>query len=112
MGKQAKPDIFNSAEETIGSIKGVIHDAESLLRMTAEFSSDSVSAAKEQFEQKLKAAKNTLTDLEESAVERYQKVAHDTDHYVHDRPWQAIAAAMALGMVLGGYLGHRSSARP
>lgn len=94
--------------QIVESVKGFVGEAESLLRMTAEFSSDSIDAVKGEFEKKLKQVKRTVHDLEDTAVKRYNDAAETTDQFVHERPWPAIGIAMACGMLIG-YLGHRPS---
>jgi ElaB/YqjD/DUF883 family membrane-anchored ribosome-binding protein len=39
--------------------------------------------------------------LQESAVLKGRKIAHDTDVYVHEKPWRAIGVAGAVGLLLG-----------
>jgi ElaB/YqjD/DUF883 family membrane-anchored ribosome-binding protein len=34
-------------------------------------------------------------------------VAHETDRFVHDRPWQAIGIAAAVGLVIGVLIGRK-----
>ena len=51
--------------------------------------------------QQLRAMRETLTEAQGKAVERTKAAAKATDEYVHDHPWQVVAGATAVGVVIG-----------
>jgi len=46
-------------------------------------------------------------DLQEAAVRKGRKIAHDTDEYVHEHPWQAIGIAAGVGLLVGMLIARR-----
>lgn len=46
-------------------------------------------------------------DLQEAAVRKGRKIAHDTDEYVHEHPWRAIGIAGAVGLLIGMLIARR-----
>ena len=58
-------------------------------------------SATEGVEAALARGKEQLHHLQEQAVECSRKVAQDADKYIHEKPWQAVGVAAALGVVVG-----------
>jgi len=46
-------------------------------------------------------------DLQEAAVRKGRKIAHDTDEYVHEHPWRAIGIAAGVGLLVGMLIARR-----
>jgi ElaB/YqjD/DUF883 family membrane-anchored ribosome-binding protein len=46
-------------------------------------------------------------DLQDAAVQKGRKIAHDTDEYVHEHPWRAIGIAGAVGLLVGMLIARR-----
>ena len=46
-------------------------------------------------------------ELQEAAVQKGRKIAHDTDEYVHEHPWRAIGIAGAVGVLIGMLIARR-----
>lgn len=91
-------DVFNGgklAEE----LRALVTEAESLLRTSGE----TASAAGEQAEATLADLRKRLTTLERQAKAR----AREVDDYVHDNPWQAVAVAGGVALLLGLIMGRR-----
>jgi ElaB/YqjD/DUF883 family membrane-anchored ribosome-binding protein len=49
----------------------------------------------------LQSAQNKLIELSGEIKSRTQQAVKATDLYVHQRPWQAIGFASAIGLVIG-----------
>ncbi|HXY97656.1 MAG TPA: hypothetical protein VEH00_11845 [Steroidobacteraceae bacterium] len=92
-------DVFNGgklAEE----LRELVSEAEALLRTSTE----TVSAAgREQAEVTMADLRKRLTSLERQVKAR----ARDVDDYVHDNPWQALAMAGGVALLLGLIMGRR-----
>ncbi|MEP7284081.1 MAG: DUF883 domain-containing protein, partial [Rubrivivax sp.] len=56
---------------------------------------------------RLQQARARLAEVQSTAMDRAKATGAAADHYVHDRPWHAIGAAAAAGMVIGLLIGRR-----
>lgn len=92
-------DVFNGgklAEE----LRTLVSEAEALLRTSAE---TATAAGREHAEATVAELRTRLTALEQQVRAR----ARDVDSYVHDNPWQAVAVAGGLALLLGLIMGRR-----
>ena len=55
----------------------------------------------------LRATRETLHETQDIVLEQGRRAARLTDDYVHDNPWQAVAAAGLAGLLLGLVLSGR-----
>jgi ElaB/YqjD/DUF883 family membrane-anchored ribosome-binding protein len=94
-------------ERLAEDLRNVIHDAEELLKLTAQDVGDEAAAVRERVRSRLLDAKDSLLQLQEGAVERAKEAGRKADDYVHDHPWQAIGIAGAVGVVVGLLIGRR-----
>jgi ElaB/YqjD/DUF883 family membrane-anchored ribosome-binding protein len=77
--------------------------AEGALRTTAE----SVGQLAEKVQETVRQTQARLNELQRDLVDRTKVAAHSTDTYVHEKPWNAVCAAVGLGFVLGLIIGRR-----
>jgi len=82
-------------------LRALVSDAETLLRTTA--SATGGAELQERAQASLREMRTRLAALEESVRER----AHDVDSYVRDNPWQAVAVAGGVALLLGLIMGRR-----
>lgn len=75
--------------------------AEELLKATKSASGEGVEMARKHLTESLKQAKDRAMDAESHAFERGKAALDATSGMVRERPWQALAAAVLLGAVLG-----------
>jgi len=94
-------------ERLAEDLRNVIHDAEELLKMTAAEAGTEAEALRERVRGRLRDAKHSLLDLQESAVERAKEAGRKADDYVHEHPWQAIGVAGAVGLLVGLLIARR-----
>ena len=90
-------------DRVIADLHAVVAEAEALLRATAGQSGEGASEVRARVQATLDRARDSLRDLQATAREK-AKVA---DAYVHDKPWQAIGVAAAVGVLLGLLIGRR-----
>lgn len=83
----------------------VVADTEQLLKTIATTGGEKTQALRESVEQKLKAARERLRELEEDALVRARAAAKATDAYVHGHPWQSIAIVAGIAAVIGIVVG-------
>jgi ElaB/YqjD/DUF883 family membrane-anchored ribosome-binding protein len=55
----------------------------------------------------LDAALDKAKSAQDAAIRTGKEIAHTTDDYVHDHPWQAVAMAAGVGVLVGFLLGRR-----
>lgn len=92
-------DVFNG-EKLAEELRALVSEAEALLRNSTE----TVSAAgREQAEATMADLRKRLTSLERQVKTR----AREVDDYVHDNPWQAVAMAGGVALLLGLIMGRR-----
>lgn len=88
-------------------LKNVIHDAEELLKLSAGEAGAEVTEMRERIRARLLNAKDSLLDLQHSAVERAKEAGRKADDYVHDHPWQSVGLAAGIGVLVGLLIGRR-----
>lgn len=94
-------------ERMVEDLKAVIHDAEELLSLTAGQAGEGAAKLRERVQARLVRARERLAEMQSAAVERAKAAGHAADQYVHEKPWHAIGAAAAVGMVIGLLIGRR-----
>jgi ElaB/YqjD/DUF883 family membrane-anchored ribosome-binding protein len=84
-----------------------MQDAEALLKATSTLTGEKIQEVRARAEESLRQAKTRLTEVEEEAMRRAREIAEAADEYVHENPWQSVAVAAGVGLVLGLLLGRR-----
>lgn len=88
-------------EKLLQDLNAVVAETEQLLRDTAAVGGEKVATWRSGVEQNLKSAKAKLGDLEHAAIEKAKATVQATDHYVHEKPWQAIGVTAGVGVLVG-----------
>lgn len=94
-------------EKLVSDMKVVISDAEDILRATAGAAGEKMGEMRTRIEASLRDAKLRLADAEAAFVDKAKAACNATDDFVHDRPWQAVGVAAAIGLALGVLIGRR-----
>lgn len=55
----------------------------------------------DQVKEGIRSGKYSLQEFQSALVEKSKEAARSTDDYVHENPWQIIAAAVGVGLLLG-----------
>jgi ElaB/YqjD/DUF883 family membrane-anchored ribosome-binding protein len=98
----SETDRFHVAkDQLVSDFRAVIADAEELLRATADDAGEKATAARAKIEERLRAARHRLVDLEATIAARARQAAKATDAMVHEHPWKAVGVAAAVGFLLG-----------
>jgi ElaB/YqjD/DUF883 family membrane-anchored ribosome-binding protein len=82
-------------------LHALVSDAEALLKATAGQVGDKASEARERAEESLDALRGRLSDIEDVVKGRAKQV----DGYVRDNPWQALAIAGGVALLVGVLMG-------
>ena len=96
-----------SKDKLVQDFRVVVADAEELLKATASQAGEKVAVARERIQDSLHRAKVKLAEAEDILVQRSTQAARATDDYVHENPWQAVGAAVGVGLVIGLLIGRR-----
>ena len=81
-------------------LRQLVNDAEALLRAGV---SNGASEAQARAQESLADLKDRLAGLEQQLNAR----AREVDHYVRENPWQAVAVAGGLALLVGLLMGRR-----
>ena len=90
-----------TTDKLVEDLHTVVRDAEDLLKATASQAGEKIQQARERAEESVRQAKERLGNLEEEALAHARVIADDADKFVRDKPWQAVAIAAGVGLVLG-----------
>jgi ElaB/YqjD/DUF883 family membrane-anchored ribosome-binding protein len=88
-------------DQLVDDFKKVIDDAEELLKVTANETGGKVGAVRERAEENLREARRKLNELEGDLVIQTRAAARATNELVHENPWQSIAIAGGIGLLIG-----------
>jgi ElaB/YqjD/DUF883 family membrane-anchored ribosome-binding protein len=90
----------NGGGQIAEDLRAIVTDAEALLRSTATAGGTDTQERAQATLQDLRARLNALEETMRSR-------ARDVDSYVHDNPWQAVAAVGGVALLLGLIMGRR-----
>ena len=97
----------NSRDRLVEDFKTVIQDAEELLKVTASQTGDKVTAVRARAEKNLRVAQRKLDEMGDDVIARGKAAAMATDDLVHEKPWQSVGLATAVGVMLGMLISRR-----
>ena len=104
---EAKEKVQRSASTASGEFKNFVSDIEDLLKSSASLTGDELEKAKEKISERISQAKESLTDVKDTIVEKAKKTACATDDYVHEHTWTAVGAGAAIGLFVGFLLARK-----
>lgn len=85
----------------IEDTKLLIADAQELLQLIADKTSENATDLRFRLEDKIAKYKKELAGLQEASIKRVKKAGQATDDYVHHEPWKAIGIAAGIAFVAG-----------
>ena len=97
----------NLKNDLLKDFNAVVNEGEQLLKSVVDEGGDKANALRAKMESNLKAAKDRLRHIEETAIENTKTAVRATDNYVHENPWRAIGVAVGIGAVIGLLLNRR-----
>jgi ElaB/YqjD/DUF883 family membrane-anchored ribosome-binding protein len=97
----------NQNDKLMGDLNAVIQDSEVLLKVTASQTGESAIALRERARLRLDKAKDSLLDLQHTAIEKAKVAGQKADDYAHDHPWQSVGIAAGIGLLLGILISRR-----
>ena len=97
----------DSKEQLVSDMKGVVSDAEEILRETKGVAGEKIAELRERIAVRLRDAKMRIADADEILRDRTKAAARATDDYVNDNPWRAVGIAAGVGLLLGVIIARR-----
>jgi len=94
-------------EELREHFQDALSDAEALVQATAEMSGETLAQVRAKARESVKLAKARLADAQSVVALKARGAANMTDAYVRDSPWEAIAVAAGVGVLVGVLLARR-----
>lgn len=91
----------------VADLKELVSDAEELLKLVANSSTDELTAVRAKVEEKLAEAKVKLQGIQSTAREKAKQASDVTNEYVRENPWRALGIAAAAGLITGFLLTRR-----
>lgn len=98
-------DMQTPRKKLLDDVNLVLADSEELLKAMASAGGEKAQALRGDLERKLATARERLDAIEEIALARSREAAKHADEYVHENPWQSIAAAAGLAVIVGIVVG-------
>jgi ElaB/YqjD/DUF883 family membrane-anchored ribosome-binding protein len=89
------------------SMRELVTQAQDLL----EAGGARLGGAREAIAQRLEAAGDSLTELEQAAARDARRALRRANRYAEDNPWRVAAGALIVGLVLGVALGIGTGSR-
>ena len=93
--------------DLLKDFNAVVHEGEQLLKSVVDEGGNKANALRAKMESNLKAAKDRLRQIEETAIESTKTAVRATDNYVHENPWRVIGVSAGIGIVIGLLLNRR-----
>lgn len=94
---------IHPSEKVIEDLNALVHDAEELLKVTADQPGEQAEAARARLAATIESAKKTSLRLKETTL----ATARAADRIIRSNPYQSVSLALAAGLVLGVLLGRR-----
>jgi ElaB/YqjD/DUF883 family membrane-anchored ribosome-binding protein len=98
---------LSAQEKLLEGMKAALDEAEGFLRDAAAASGEQATELRAKAVESLRSTREALHDTKVSALREGKRVAREADEYVHENPWQAIAAAGLIGLVVGLLMSRR-----
>jgi ElaB/YqjD/DUF883 family membrane-anchored ribosome-binding protein len=90
-----------SGDHLIEDVRALRSHFEDFLTATRGWSEEGGGAMRDKVSRGFRDARDQLLSVGNQAVDRGRYVVSATDGYVRDNPWQAVAAALLTGVLLG-----------
>lgn len=99
--------IEGKKEVLVSDLRGVVGDADALLKEVANSAVEGFAAARTNFQGRLGEVRSRLDEARISAMQKARGATDATHAYVRDNPGKAIGVAVAAGLVIGFLLSRR-----
>ena len=93
--------VQNGKDSLVREFKSGVDNAQDLMNDVSDASSASLASARSKVQDKLISMKARLDDARSRVSEQARVAADATQDYVREKPWQVLAGAAAVGLLLG-----------
>jgi|JI9StandDraft_1071089.scaffolds.fasta_scaffold247095_3 ElaB/YqjD/DUF883 family membrane-anchored ribosome-binding protein len=101
----------SAKDKLVQDIKGVVSDADYLLKDVASSTAAGFSAARAHLGTRLADARYRFDDARTAVADRARVAADATHEYVQDNPWKVLGLAAAVGLLIGVVISRRDPAK-
>jgi ElaB/YqjD/DUF883 family membrane-anchored ribosome-binding protein len=95
----------STINKTVGGLraefKDLVSDIEDFLTATTTLTGEQLEQAKQKVRTRVASAKETVAAASETAIARARHSAEVANEYVHEQPWLAVGAGVAVGFIAG-----------
>lgn len=91
-----------------GEFHNFISDIEDLITSMTSLTGEDLARAKARLSERVSAARESIAEVSDEVAHRARKAARDTNHYVHEHPWQSVGIGAALGLLIGVLIARRN----
>jgi ElaB/YqjD/DUF883 family membrane-anchored ribosome-binding protein len=99
-----KPDVNGLAQE----FNSFVSDVERVVKDLQHLTGNSLSAARSELEGRVSRARDSLSDAGRGALDTATRTRDAMEGYVTERPWPALAIAVAVGAIVAVIFTRRS----
>lgn len=97
----------NSSDQLRKELKTLADTLEEVMQSSGDKSETEIQKLKEKAENLVKTSRDTLAQTSEKIADHTREMADKADSYVHEKPWNGMGIAAAVGVVLGVLLARR-----
>ena len=91
--------VASSKQTLVNDLKGVVGDAEDLLKEVANSTAEEFAAARTKVEARLGEVKSGFDDARTAFTQQARCAADATNQYVRENPWKVIGVAALAGLI-------------
>jgi ElaB/YqjD/DUF883 family membrane-anchored ribosome-binding protein len=88
-------------------IQNVVSDAQDLLKTVQDTGADKMGEMRAKMQTQIDAARQTLTELQQSVQDGAKVAINTTDEYVRSNPWRAVGISAGIGALVGFLIARR-----
>ena len=99
--------LHHGQERMARELRGLIDDAEGLLRHAVRDAGSEFTQARERLERNMNAAKARLAGADDAVIDGIGDLARVTDEFVHRKPWVTIGIVTGLSLLAVALIARR-----
>jgi ElaB/YqjD/DUF883 family membrane-anchored ribosome-binding protein len=102
--RSSQPDLRDDVDAIKDDIAALKMDLSAAMRDLIEVGKNEAGEKKAQIEDAIRARLDRLNDAAHNVADRGRRVVEGTQHYIEEKPFQSIAIAFGVGILLGAVL--------